>query len=194
VLDRSTHHRVYAAVAGTIRRAERASPDESRNEATRQWRAATPASQDHRYLELHRLPVHGLRQSEARLLAPIFDGAGLCAVQRTGRSGERAIIGDLSRAGAYIPVGSATGTDAPIVVCTSWEEGAALHEASDMPVWCSLTDDNVPHVLRAVRARFPDRRLLVCAGGAQEASPALIKTSVATRAGWTHPAMPQAPR
>ncbi|RQZ14044.1 hypothetical protein DIE15_19205 [Burkholderia sp. Bp9031] len=139
--------------------------EEARVEAHRIWRESDPAAPGHPHLRPLRIRPHSLRQAGDVLVAPIFGSDGLTAVERIEPNGRRSIVGDLSKAGCYTPIlGAADGDNGgALFVAVTWEDGAALCEATRSPVWCVLTPDNLPATIRRARAQFPDRQLIVCA-------------------------------
>lgn len=131
-------------------------------EARAQWVAAMPADANHPYLQAKRVKPHGLRQSSAMLLVPLYDIHGmLWNVQcihadgtkrfRPGRAG-----------GLFSPIG---GLNKPsrLLFAEGWATGATLHEDSGNPVLCAMNAGNLLPVAQAARMAWPSAELIVCA-------------------------------
>jgi putative DNA primase/helicase len=53
--------------------------------------------------------------------------------------------------------------DGPLVICEGFATGASIHEATDFAVVCAMNCGNLLAVAQALRAKYPNRKLIVAA-------------------------------
>lgn len=126
-----------------------------------QWKAARPASSAHRYLVAKSMRPDGLREHGAALLIPMHDAAGrLWSLQsifpdggkRFARGGRcDGMMWRRGDPGAAIAIGEGAATM------------AAVHAATGLCSVAAFSSGNLAAVARAVRARWPDACLILCA-------------------------------
>jgi putative DNA primase/helicase len=148
----------------TMRR-EREAEDAKRNAEAREkaaaiWQAGTPAPNDHAYLVEKNIKAHGLRVHEGALLIPMRDGAELHSLQFIGPEGDKRFLTGGRVGGCYFPVGR---PDGALCIVEGYATAASIHEATGCAVAVAFNAGNLLPVARALRAKFPDTRLIVCA-------------------------------
>lgn len=136
---------------------------EARARAGERWHNAKPADPAHPYLTRKGIQPHGIRQEGELLLIPMRDGDGeLWNVERiTPEIGERkkALAGG-RRDGLYHSFGKPDGV---ICIAEGYATGATIHEATGHAVAVAFGSGNVPAVAAALRAKWPDVRIILCA-------------------------------
>lgn len=171
------------------------------------WRAAAPASADHAYLRRKGVQPHGLRVATWRkwhrdeagewierliadaLLVPIREVGGAL------RSLEAIFPekGDDGRDKDFLPGGEKAGClymlgelvpDGVALLCEGFATGASLHECTGHAVAVAFDAGNLAPVARALRAKHPALRLVVCADNDRktEGNPGATKASEAASA------------
>lgn len=141
------------------------------------WRkalAAPAAGQPPDYLRRKGIGAHGLRYTPTgALVVPMHDGVGRVhglqfilsraghkeRIGRTGRDKEYWPPG-LAKAGHYFLIGAPTRL---VLVAEGYATAASLHEATGLPVAVAFDANNLLPVARALRKRYRDARLLLCA-------------------------------
>jgi putative DNA primase/helicase len=151
---------------------------EAASKASENWKAATRAGDVHPYLAGKHVKAHRLRQyrgtlrlagmpCDGSLIVPGCDGRGaihtLQFIHPEKRDGDnkRFLPGGHYR-GRYFSID--TMEDAgPLCLCEGYATGASIHEATDYPVAVAFNAGNLGPVAQALRARFPNSRLVLCA-------------------------------
>jgi putative DNA primase/helicase len=159
-------------LAETRRRLERARAEAESERKVQQDNAARRAGElwlkasharRHPYLTAKKVSAHGIRQSGDSLLVPLFDADDvLRSLQFVGRDGTKKFLPGGRVTGCFHLIGElqSAGT---LLVCEGYATGASLHEATGMPVAVAFSAGNLKPVSLALRAKYPDMRLIVCA-------------------------------
>lgn len=155
---------------------------EAASQAKEIWESSATARDAHPYLAGKRIKSHGLRQmQDGRLIIPLHDVSGaLHSLQYIAPDGiKRFQLGARIR-GCFFAFG---GELADIVcVCEGYATAATVHEATSYPVVVAFAAGNLAPVAKALRLRFPDVKLIVCADDDAwtEGNPGLSKATEAT--------------
>jgi putative DNA primase/helicase len=175
-------HRARLAAMRREREAEEAKRNaEAREKAARIWQAARPAPDDHDYLLAKGAKAHGLRVHDGALVVPMRDGAELHSLQFiAGDGGKKFLTGGRVR-GCYFPIGKPDGV---LCIAEGYATGASIHEATCYAVAVAFNAGNLMPVARALRQKFPDLRLIVCADddAMTDGNPGLSKAREAAQA------------
>ena len=133
---------------------------EARAKAERLWRTARPATNDHAYLVRKRIGAIGIRRLRDMLLVPVRDASGtLHTLQFIGPDGQKRFLTGGRIAGGYFAMGRPTDS---VLVCEGYATGATLFRAMGGAVAVAFNCGNLPAVARALRAKFPDLRMVIC--------------------------------
>jgi len=133
---------------------------EAREKAAAIWQAARPAPDDHVYLLGKGVKAHGLRVHDGALVIPMRDGQELHSLQFIAGNGEKRFLAGGRVSGCYFPIGK---PDGALCITEGYATGASIHEATGCAVAVAFNAGNLLPVARALRAKFPDLRLTVCA-------------------------------
>ncbi len=117
---------------------------------------------EHAYLQRKRVPALNLRQYRSALLVPLFDGATLCNLQFIQADGNKRFLKHGKVQGCYSMLGELQEKQ-PLLVCEGWATGATLHTQYQAPVACAMFAGNLLHVAKALRTRYPNQQLIICA-------------------------------
>lgn len=168
-----------------IRRERDADEARRRKEAAERaaaiWRAAKPAAADHPYLVRKAVGPHGVRQHEGRLVIPMRADGELVSLQFIGADGEKRFLPDGRTKGAYFAIGKPADV---ICIAEGYATGASIHEATGYAVAVAFNAGNLLPVAQALRARFPELRLILCADDDRgtEGNPGLAAATLAAKA------------
>lgn len=145
---------------------------------------AQPATDGHGYLKGKGVRAHGLFQSSrGSLVVPLLDASGaLHSLQFIDANGAK----------IFLPGGRVSGccfticdkADGPLVVCEGYATGASVHQASGHATICAMNCANLNPVAKALRAKWPEREIIVAGDNDQftENNPGLTKATEAAKA------------
>ncbi|MGB3423819.1 MAG: AAA family ATPase [Castellaniella sp.] len=169
--QKSCDRAMTQAEAQAFRQQVEASRKEARDAREAEYRAAAvkargrwdkaQAAGEHAYLTHKAIQAHGCRIEGKALLVPVHDRAGeiqsLQAIQPDG--GKRFLTGGKMAGGRFW-----IGEPGPILVLAEgFATGAAIHEATGLPVCVAFNAGNLPIVARDVRAQHQDARIILAA-------------------------------
>jgi putative DNA primase/helicase len=133
---------------------------EAREKAAAIWQLAKSAPDDHVYLIAKGTRAHGLRAYDGALVIPILDGAELHSLQFIGPDGEKRFLAGGRVNGCYYLIGEPNNA---LYVAEGFATGASVFEATGCAVAVAFNAGNLLPVARALRAKFPEIRLTICA-------------------------------
>lgn len=123
------------------------------------WAKAAPA-EEHPYLKHKAVKPHGLRQSGNDLLVPVRNKQGeLTSLQFIAPDGSKKFLSDGRIKNGYFSIGKPADV---ICVAEGFATGASVHEATEYAVAVAFNAGNLEPVAKAMRAKFPDARIIIC--------------------------------
>lgn len=129
--------------------------------ALKLWSGAKPATDDHPYLRAKGVHAIGLRALRDQLMVPARDADGrLHTLQFIGPEGSKRFLTGGRLAGCYYAIGRPG--DA-LLLAEGYATGATLHQATGRGVAVCFNCGNLIAVARALRAKFPSLRFVICA-------------------------------
>ena len=183
----STEQAAHRARIEAMQRAreaeEKARHAEAATKAAAIWKAAKPAAADHAYLIAKGIKAHGARLHKSALVIPMRSGGWLHSLQFIDVDGGKKFLTGGRVAGCYFAIGEPKGA-AALLIAEGFATGATIHEATGHPVAVAFNAGNLEPVARALRAKFPELALIVCADddAATEGNPGITKATAAARA------------
>lgn len=134
--------------------------------AARLWRKSRPASNQHPYLARKCVQAYGIRLLGHSLVIPLRDVSGqLHSLQFIMPGGEKRFITGGRKRGCYYAIGRPV--DA-LCIAEGYATAATIYEATGHATACAFDAGNLEPVARALRGKFPDLRLILCADNDQE--------------------------
>ena len=133
---------------------------EARERAAAIWQAAGTASEYHPYLVNKGIKTYGLRVHDGALVIPMRDEAALHGLQFIEADGEKQFLTGSRVSGCYFLIGE---PDGALCIAEGYATGASIHEATGTAVAVAFNAGNLLAVAGALRSRFPDLRLIICA-------------------------------
>lgn len=134
---------------------------EARARAAKLWERARPATNVHPYLQRKSVSAYGVRQLRELLLIPARDEHGqLHTLQFIGPDGAKRFLSGGRIAGCYCPIGRPLDS---LLICEGYATGATLYAATGRAVAVCFSAGNLQPVASALRAKFPDMSLIICA-------------------------------
>ena len=146
------------------------------------WNAASPAPDDHAYLTRKRIKAHGARLHKGVLLIPMRADGAIHSLQFIGEGGDKRFLTGGRVAGCYFSIGDTKGA-AALCIAEGFATGATIHEATGYPVAVAFNAGNLLAVAKAMREKFPDLPLILCADDDRKTpgNPGLTKATEAAR-------------
>lgn len=124
------------------------------------WDEAQAAG-EHAYLAHKVIQAHGCRIEGDSLLVPVRDRAGaIQSLQAIKPDGTKRFLTGGKMAGGRFWIGE---PGAAIVIAEGFATGAAIHEATGLPVCVAFNAGNLPAVARDVRAQHQGARIILAA-------------------------------
>ncbi|GLR28993.1 putative DNA primase/helicase [Psychrobacter pacificensis] len=137
------------------------------------WDNAKPAADDHPYLLRKNVSAIGLRQdSNDNLIIPMHyynsdkQQTTLVNVQTIAPDSEKLFLKGGLVSGAYFTIGSASMfSGGVILICEGYATGATVFDAMSysLPVIVAFNAHNLIPVAKAIRAQYPDHRIIIIA-------------------------------
>lgn len=160
--------------------------DAARAKAARLWALARPADAAHPYLVTKGVKAWGIRQLGDRLVIPVRDVAGqLHSLQFIGPDGDKRFLTGGRLKACYCAIGRPADT---LLLAEGFATASTVFEATGHATACAFNAGNLAPVARALRAKFPTLRIVICADmdTATPGNPGLTKAWEAARAvnGW----------
>jgi len=136
--------------------------------AARLWATSPPAPDHHPYLVSKGVSSFGLRCDGDWLLVPVRDCQGhLLSLQRISPDGrtKRFLAGSRTVGGYFAigPIQALNGSPLRICIAEGYATGASLHLTSNYPVAVAFSAGNLLLVAKALREKFPQAQLILCA-------------------------------
>lgn len=133
----------------------------ARERAAKLWALAHPATNGHPYLQRKQIGAYGIRQLRESLVIAARDVHGdLHTLQFIGADGSKRFLIGGRIVGCYFAIGRPAGS---LLVCEGLATASTLHQATGRAVAVCFSCGNLLPVARALRLKFPDLRLIVCA-------------------------------
>lgn len=156
---------------------------ETQTKATVIWQAASPAPDDHAYLTRKGIKAHGARLHQRKLVIPMRADGVLHSLQFIGTDGGKRFLTGGRVAGCYFIIGNTRGA-AALCIAEGFATGATIFEATGYPVAVAFNAGNLLAVAKAMREKFPDLPLILCADDDSHTpgNPGLTKATEAARA------------
>jgi putative DNA primase/helicase len=168
------------AEAKKKREAEQARRNEAaRKKAVREWDAASPAPQDHPYLQTKGVLSYGLKVNQTgQLVVPIRDNDGVVwSLQTIDQNGVKLFLPGGAKKGSYFTIGGGDN----LYICEGYATGASLHEATGATVIIAFDSGNLKPVAQNIKAKYADRQIAICGDNDQwaDGNPGVTKAKEA---------------
>jgi phage/plasmid primase-like uncharacterized protein len=124
------------------------------------WKQAAQASEDHPYLKRKGIKPHGVKLSEGKLVIPIRIKSDICSLQFIAPDGEKRFLSGGQITGGYFSIGKPNDI---ICITEGFATGASVYEATGYAVAVAFNCGNLDNVTKAMRDKFPNAKLIVCA-------------------------------
>jgi putative DNA primase/helicase len=156
------------------------------------WQAAQPAPADHDYLRRKGIAPHGARVADdGRIIVPVRIAGEFASLQYIASDGAKRFLPGGRVAGGYFGIGKPDGAEG-LCIAEGFATGASVHEATGHPVAVAFFADNLERVAVALKAKYPDVAITVCADDdyRTDGNPGIAKATAAARAAGGKVAIP----
>lgn len=134
---------------------------EAKLRARNLWATAMLAG-GHEYLTRKGIKTHGVKRHGNELIVPVRQGNEITSLQFISPEGDKRFLSGGKVQGGYYSIGNPK--DAPaLCVCEGFATGASINEATGLPVAVAFNAGNLAPVAQAMRDRFPELPIIVCA-------------------------------
>jgi putative DNA primase/helicase len=190
--------RANAEAARRAREAEEARRRvEAENNAAQIWESSSPAPADHPYLAAKRIQPRGVRicrrsnlvlremDCDGALVVPLKSTDGsIRSVEFIAASGNKRFLPGATYRGCYFGLPGKPGAEKLLCIAEGLATAASIHEATGYGVVAAMTAGNLEPVARALREKYPQARIIVCADDDHqtEGNPGRTKGGEAARA------------
>ena len=141
--------------------AERQRHAKAAERATSIWNKSESAPANHEYLCAKGISPHGIRAYKNTLIIPVQDASGnLCSLQFIGSNGEKKFLSNGKVQGSYFSLDEPSDT---ICICEGFATAVSVYEATKLATVAALNCGNLESVARALRAKFADAKIILCA-------------------------------
>lgn len=158
---------VFFASLEKKRREKRGQQDKEYDEVAKKceqvFLGAPKAGASHPYLERKKIRPHNLRQNGSCLLIPITDTQGkIWSLGKIWPDGNK-LFEKGSRTGGNF-YGVWKNEEREKIICAEGvATGIAIHEATNLPVICALSANNMPKVAKNIKKKYPKAEIIVAA-------------------------------
>ncbi len=129
--------------------------------ALKLWDGAKPATNDHPYLVAKGVHAFGLRVLRDQIMVPARDAEGrLHTIQFISPNGDKRFLTGGRITGCYFAIGRPADV---LLFAEGYATGATLYQATGNAVAVCFNCGNLLPVARALRAKFPRLRFVICA-------------------------------
>lgn len=133
----------------------------ARDKALSIWKVSFPAPDNHPYLVNKGVGNHGLRIHKDALVIPMRDSAGtLHSLQFIDGEGNKRFLSGGRKKGCYFSIGNAGES---LCIAEGYATAASVHESTGLPVAVAFDAGNLESVALALRAKFPEIEITLCA-------------------------------
>lgn len=128
------------------------------------WRQASPAGNEHPYLEKKRINVNGARVTgDGRLIVPLYNEQNeLSSVQYISPDGEKKYHAGGAVKGCFNVIGDITQNEI-IYIAEGFATAATAYETTGKPCISSFSASNLVNVAGIFREKYPESRIIVIA-------------------------------
>lgn len=135
--------------------AQKAREAAAASRATRLWDRASKAGST-AYSTRKSIRLNGARVMGETIVVPIRRGADIVSLQFIAEDGSKKFLKEGGMEGSYFSL--ATGKDdlGHILIAEGYATACTVRQALEMPVICAFNANNLPHVAKAIRAKYPD--------------------------------------
>ncbi len=161
-------HEIYTARIAADRQARKKEGQRRRAAAQREaiavWGSLTPAGADHPYLVKKAVGAYNIRLDGNSLVIPCRDTAGqIHSLQHIKPDGWKQFFTAGAVTGHFHTISRTEGGPTVVYIGEGYATGASIHEATGAMVIIAFNAGNLLSVVQAVRAKYPDKQIVVCA-------------------------------
>lgn len=162
--------------------AEATRRQQARGKALFIWKSSPPAPDNHPYLVKKGVGNYGLRLHKGALVIPMRDSGGLLhSLQFIDGDGNKRFLSGGRKKGCYFAIGRLLES---ICIAEGYATAASVHESTGLPVAVAFDAGNLEAVALAIREKFPDAEITLCADNDTQTpgNPGLTKAQEAAAA------------
>lgn len=133
----------------------------ARLQAQNAWNNANTKTKNHPYLSRKGVKSYGLRLYNNCLLIPLHnENKEVESLQFINSNGEKWFKKDAITKGCFFIIGS---IENKIYICEGYATAASIHEATNTPTVVAFNANNLIHVTKIFRNKYPNAEIIICA-------------------------------
>lgn len=146
------------------------------------WNTAKLAPDEHPYLVRKHIKANGAKLHNGALVIPLRADGKTHSLQFIDENGGKRFLTGGRVSGCYFSIGNPKGA-AALCIAEGFATGATIHEATGYPVAVAFNAGNLLAVAKAMRDKFPDMPIILCADDdyRTEGNPGMTKATEAAR-------------
>ena len=179
--QKAYQHRIRKAKQQAAAEFER-NHTEARARAKEIWAKSKLATDANPYLQAKGVKAHRIRTDGTRLIVPVRDAnSKLRGLHFIGSDGDKKFLKGTRKSGCYHLIGKPTTT---LCIAEGYATGASIFEATGHLVAVAFDAGNLKPVAEALRCKYPDMSLVICADNDRwtKGNPGVTKATEAARA------------
>jgi len=157
--EKAAHKAKVKAAKEQAEAKRKATAEASRQEALRVWGAASKTGASP-YCERKGITPKGVRYDGDTLIVPMWRDGEIANVQRILADGTKLFSKGSDHVGAYWSIRGDLDT---MAICEGVSTGCKVAEATGWSVICAFNAGNLKPVAKAIRAKYPDARIVIAA-------------------------------
>lgn len=130
--------------------------------AAKIWKAASKEGEIE-YLERKQCGTNGARFYKDMLAVPAYRDGKIATMQMISADGSKKFLTGGDLVGGYFPIATAKDDKSVLLLCEGFSTGDSIRKATGLPVICCFNAGNLLPVAQAMRKKYPDSLLIICA-------------------------------
>lgn len=115
------------------------------------------------YLKKKQVGAHGVRFTRGSIIVPVRNiGGDLVGLQFIAADGSKKFLTGTPKRGCFHSIGKISPA-APLCICEGYATGASIYKAMGWPVAVAFDAGNLLPVVCALREKYPDQKIIICA-------------------------------
>lgn len=130
------------------------------------WERLKQSGSSH-YLDRKQVPPYGIRYGKEAIAIPLHDIEGkIWSLQTIDHDGNKRFLKGGRKKGCFFSMGTLQNSEM-FYICEGYSTGASIHQATGMPVIVAFDASNLEPVVLAIRTKWPNKSITICADNDQ---------------------------
>ena len=125
------------------------------------WAGAKPSEASHPYLISKGIGPRGVRQHKDALVVPVYRDGSMVSLQFISADGTKRFLTGGQMEGGYASISGGSASRDEIVIAEGYATAVSIFEATGLPAVVAFNAGNLLPVAKAIRAKYPEARLVI---------------------------------